>query len=133
MKVLKLLTRTISIVSLTFFLITACSEQKVQPLEGHWQMTSYRINYEDEPDEIKVHWQFNADGSFSQRIIYTTHETKENGNWHLSEDIASLTITYPRSNTQVEWAIIHLSDSLIRLEHTTPGFFVERSFEKQSN
>lgn len=114
------------------FTTSGCSTPAMDnKLEGNWEMTSYRINHDDESDEIQVYWEFGADGSFGQRIVYATHETNEHGEWKLSDDEQWLIISYPRNRTEVEWEIKHMDDTLIQLEHSIPGFFVERSFKKQ--
>lgn len=114
------------------FITSGCNSMTSDTkLEGNWEMTTYRINHQEEPDEIRVFWKFDADGSFGQRIVYATHETNEQGEWKLSDDEQWLIINYTRNKSVVEWEIKHIDDTLIQLEHTIPGFFVERSFKKR--
>ena len=110
--------------------IFGCKSNNNEFLPGTWEMTEYRINHFDEHDDIEVQWAFLKDGSFSQLITYPRHEVSESGKW-IMKDEKTILIEYTHNNTKVEWKIIHLNVSLLKVEHTTPGFFVERSFKKQ--
>jgi len=115
------------ILPLIFF---SCESNKPDLLPGTWEMTEYRINHFDEHKDINVKWQFNADGTFSQEIRYPNYEVVESGKWTLLNG-ESIQMDYTQNNMKVEWKIVYINETLLKVEHTTPGFFVERSFKKQ--
>lgn len=107
----------------------SCINNSYDHLTGTWEMTEYRINSFDEHEAIKVTWTFGKDGSFTQVIKYTGKDVSDSATWELSND-EKLIIAYP-NNITVQWDIVFRDETTLRLEHTTPGFFVERGFKKQ--
>lgn len=116
--------------TLLVFLYSSCYNDKQDLITGTWEMTGYRINHFDEHDEIKVTWRFGKEGDFHQLIKYPGYEASETAVW-TRKDEQFIQISYTASDNEVEWMIIHLDDSILQIQHTTPGFFVERSFKKQ--
>ena len=115
---------------LLFTNISSCKNNHQDYLPGTWEMTEYRINHFDEHEDIEVTWTFMEDGTFSQLITYPRHEVPESGIW-VMQDEQTIMIEYPHNNMKVEWKIVYIDNALLKVEHTTPGFFVERSFKKQ--
>jgi hypothetical protein len=107
-----------------------CTHINENDLTGTWEMTEYRINHFDEHEDIEVQWNFLKDGAFSQLITYPQNEVRESGSW-VMKDEQTILIEYPHNNMKVEWKIVYIDSALLKVEHTTPGFFVERSFRKQ--
>lgn len=124
-------TKLLSTLLLAYSILFAitCSNNSNDLLTGSWEMTEYRINSFDEHEDIKVSWTFSKDGSFTQLIKYPGNDVSNSATWELSND-KKLIITYP-NNTIVQWDIVFRDETTLKLEHTTPGFFVERGFKKQ--
>lgn len=113
-------------------LFWGCSQQKDKVLTGTWEMITYRINHNDEHKDIKVIWKMKKDGSMQQVMNYTGADITEPATWSVMGD-SVLRIIYSDSQREVNWKIVSLEASAMSLEHTIPGFFVERSFIKTGN
>jgi hypothetical protein len=117
---------------LTFMILFAvsCNNSLTKILTGTWEMTEYRINSFDEHESVNVFWTFEKDGNFSQTIKYPGKEEHETATWTL-EDPETLKINYQARKMEVKWKIVYLDKANLKVEHITPGFYVERSFKKQ--
>jgi hypothetical protein len=109
----------------------SCAERPADKLTGKWEMTMYRINHIDEPEEINVVWEFLNDGEFRQLVSYPEQETREEARWELTGDHI-LSLFYPDTERLVEWKVIYFQNDTLEVEYTMPGFFVERGFKKIS-
>ena len=120
---------TTLLLAFTLLFAVSCNNSK-ESLTGTWEMTEYRINSFDEHESVKVFWTFEKNGNFSQTIKYPGKEEQETATWTLV-DPETLKISYQANRMEVTWKIIYMDKATLKVEHTTPGFFVERSFKKQ--
>jgi hypothetical protein len=130
------LTRSIYGTFATVFLLTLLVAailpgcQKGPSLAGTWEMDAYFINHNDASRDMKVSWVINSDGTMEQTIVYPgdlieRHEAA----WTLAGD--KLTIGYPHNGSTVMWTVVLLDGERLEIEHTRPGFFVERGFHRK--
>ena len=108
----------------------ACNDPE-QQLIGSWRMVEYKINGNDEPDEIKVEWVFNEDGLFRQTLSISAEGSSDEALWSFDPAGMKITLDYINKRSEVIWNVVRLGDGILRVEYEIPGFFVEREFEKQ--
>lgn len=111
------------------FLFQRCSAGLDSDIVGTWEMTKYHINKFNEHKGIEVAWSFEKSGTFSQVIQYPNMEVDAEGTWLIRND-STILIIYHNKMNEVEWKIAYLDESSLQVEHTTPGFFVEKAFKK---
>jgi hypothetical protein len=109
---------------------TGCKTANNDSIVGTWEMTQYRINHFDEHKDINITWRFEKNGHFHQTINYPQQVVSETAEWIKSAD-DTLIIQYTEKRSKVKWRIAYMDDSILEIEHITPGFFVERRFEKK--
>jgi hypothetical protein len=107
----------------------ACNDPE-QQLIGSWRMVEYKINGNDEPDEIKVEWVFNEDGLFRQTLSIPAEGSSDEALWSFDPAGMKITLDYINKRSEVTWNVVRLGDGILRVEYEIPGFFVEREFEK---
>ena len=107
----------------------ACNNPERQ-LIGSWKMVEYKINGNDEPEEIKVAWVFYEDGRFSQTLSIPDKGSSDEALWSFDPDGMKITLNYINKRSEVIWNVVRLGDDILRVEYEIPGFFVEREFEK---
>jgi hypothetical protein len=124
-----LIIKSIAIIfSLT--LIAACADKK-DLITGEWVMDWYFLNGEGQDQPTTLKWTFMDDGSFRQLIENSNGREELKGNWTLDEDSDLLVMYYTSTRTEVLWSIVKLERGFMEVNHTIPGFFVERGFKKQ--
>jgi len=113
----------------TVVLIFACVNKK-DMITGEWVMDWYFLNGEGQDQSTTLKWSFLEDGSFRQLIENLNGREELKGNWSLDEDSDLLVMYYTSTRTEVIWSVIKLERGFMEVNHTTPGFFVERGFKK---
>lgn len=113
----------------TVVLIFACVNKK-DMITGEWVMDWYFLNGEGQDQSTTLKWSFLEDGSFRQLIENPNGREELKGNWSLDEDSDLLVMYYTSTRTEVIWSVIKLERGFMEVNHTTPGFFVERGFKK---
>lgn len=119
---------------LLFFLVIftftpACNNPERQ-LIGSWNMVEYKVNGNDQSDEIKVEWVFYEDGRFSQTLSIPAEGSSDEALWSFDPAGMKITLDYINKRSEVTWNVARLGDGILRVEYEIPGFFVEREFEK---
>lgn len=111
-------------------LVFACVNKK-DLITGEWIMDWYFLNGEGQDQSTTLKWTFLDDGSFRQLIENSNGREELKGNWSFDEDSNLLVMYYTSARTEVIWSIVKLERGFMEVNHTTPGFFVERGFIKQ--
>lgn len=108
----------------------ACVNKK-DMITGEWVMDWYFLNGEGQDESTTLKWTFLDDGSFRQLIENSNGREELKGNWALDEGSDLLVMYYTTTRTEVKWSIVKLERGFMEVNHTIPGFFVERGFKKQ--
>jgi hypothetical protein len=108
----------------------SCSDQDISVV-GTWEMVEYKINGNDEPEEIGLEWTFMQDGFFIQKLSLA-EKSVDSARWSINPETMTLNIDYLKKRSEVNWKIVNLESRVLRVEYTIPGFFVEREFVKSA-
>jgi len=122
-----------SLAIIAFLLLPGCNN-KNDLLTGRWVMDSYRVNgiVQEQKQVITMQWTFLEDGTFRQLREHPHGREELQGTWAIDAETNTLIIFYSSTRMEVLWNIINIESGLLEVNHTTPGFFVERGFKRIS-
>ncbi len=113
-----------------FSAIKGCTGKENQ-MVGRWVMEWNFVNGQGQNNGTTISWTFLKDGTFIQSMELANDREDMKGNWRFEKKLNELIMFYTATQMEVKWTVVKLEKDTMEVNHTIPGFFVERQFIKQ--